>query len=199
MITTQGKAIVLIAIWLTGVVFSFWWYEARYYQAFSGTVQESIAQFSVEDSSLAGTGQFSFDEKKEEKAEDQITVINVIDPNCPCSQYSLPHISEIQQQYAAEGVRFLVLSKVESNDVNAMGMNMVSQHTEALLSQFVKVSPAVLILDQQSNPAYFGPYSAGAICGEGKSFVVDVLDSLQDGNNPSLLENSSIGCFCDWV
>ena len=56
--------------------------------------------------------------------------------------------------------------------------------------------PAVAIFNN-SELAYFGPYSSGSICGPSNSFVELVMGMLNRGKKPALINSLEKGCYCE--
>ena len=62
----------------------------------------------------------------------------------------------------------------------------------------VPATPAVAIWNEQNELAYFGPYSAGGLCGVGQDFVSRVLQALSARKNPQWINTLAKGCYCPW-
>lgn len=193
-------SIFLVFGWLITVVFAFWWFELKWFQSFSVPDQKvwqqnSEAWFKAEHFVESGVTLGGADK--------HITVINIVDPNCPCSRYSIPHIRTLMETFSSEDVQFFLLpgsqkSAWKTDDVfrgiESLGLSM----QQSFLS-VISMTPAVMVFNQDQQLAYFGPYSEGATCGQGQGYVELVLDSLiSTGVNPKWMNTSAIGCFCPW-
>jgi hypothetical protein len=93
------------------------------------------------------------------------------------------HQSRIEGEYAARGVRFL-------------RHELAPLQSDALLG-WARTGPSALVFDASGRLAYYGPYSATAMCGAGGGLVEEVLDGLLAGNAVALRPVSTLGCFCD--
>lgn len=115
----------------------------------------------------------------------QITLYHFVDESCACTRFSIPHIEEVEARYAH--VRHV---QVKAGETVA----------SALRDRFnwVVASPALAIVSAQGNVLYYGPYTDGALCGEGQSLVDLVMDRPTDASNSQWLNVLAYGCFCHW-
>ena len=67
---------------------------------------------------------------------------------------------------------------------------------EIIGQQWVVATPAVAVIEADGSVAYFGPYSAGAVCGEGEDLLKTVVKQLQENQNFAWFNLLSYGCFC---
>lgn len=171
-------AFVVLATWLFAMVCAFWWFQFRNV----GVYSEHWASFSGEallDSALTGT-------------RDRPLVLHFVDPDCPCSRFSYPHIEGLETRFAGDA--YFVNSRPES--VSEGGSNSEAKVSYPDLN--VPAGPAVAIWARNGRLAYFGPYSGGAVCGEGADFVAATLEELAEGRNPQWINHEVVGCFCPW-
>lgn len=164
-------ASLVAVVWIGIVCFGFWHYSLRYqhssadyWATFDGTKVATIAP----------TG--------------RMTMVHWVDPDCPCSRFSGPHIKQLQLQYS--GVVHQIV-KAESDPAELSAELLGSFYT-------VPATPAVAVYNERGELAYFGPYSSGAICGSGKDLVANVLTQLRSGVNPVWINQEAIGCMCRW-
>ncbi len=54
------------------------------------------------------------------------------------------------------------------------------------------------IWNAQGELAYFGPYSEGAVCTSGNSFIEPILDALVQGRQVNATHTLAVGCYCPW-
>ena len=106
----------------------------------------------------------------------EITVMHFVDQVCPCNVYSSAHIQRLQPHLA-----------------HATQITITPSTTNA-----IPATPSVAVWDKDGTLAYYGPYSSGAICGEGKDFVSRVLIELEEKRNPKWINTVGIGCYCPW-
>lgn len=111
----------------------------------------------------------------------QVTVVHFVDPDCPCSKYSAPHIQALEQKW--NSVDFKTVTEGGSDEMNRM------------LEAFVPASPAVAMWNSQGELQFFGPYTAGEFCGEGEDLLSKALGSPGEGQ---WLNQEAVGCFCPW-
>ena len=158
-----------VILWLLLMVFSFWWFEYRHWQSFN---EQNII---FNGSELSLLKQRLINENGQ-----NLTVAHFTDESCQCSQYSRSHIKKLQPVF--KGVQQVTLSPTHKDMQNI----------------HIPATPAVAIWDEQGELAYFGPYSSGAICGQGNNFVEPVLKQLKQQNNPRWINMVGIGCYCPW-
>lgn len=105
-------------------------------------------------------------------------VVHFVDPDCPCSKFSLPHIQKVEQTWGGKQIAF---SQVE---VGRAGHEFFG---------LVPATPAVAVWDRTGNLAYFGPYTSGAICGEGEDLLGRFFNNRLAGQ---WTNQEAVGCFC---
>jgi hypothetical protein len=65
--------------------------------------------------------------------------------------------------------------------------------------KLIPATPAAVVYYQKNRSlSYLGPHSSGVICGKGTGFVELVLNNLEHGFDPKLVELDQTGCFCRW-
>ncbi|WP_317932967.1 DUF6436 domain-containing protein [Halioxenophilus sp. WMMB6] len=160
-------AYLLLTVWLSSCAFAFWWFQFQYLGRFDSRLAafngEALSQIHLQPSTTTKTA----------------LVMHFVDPSCPCSRFSKPHIRDLEARFQGS-VEFI------NSDSQALD----------LLALEVPATPAVAIWSSSGELAYFGPYSGGAVCGSGEDFVVSVLNLLQQGSNPSWVNLDAVGCFC---
>jgi hypothetical protein len=163
--------VLLIFSWLGVMVLSFWWFEYRHWQKFSN-----------ENVTFNGEGLSKLLDRLPAKpvGQSKIRVVHFTDEECACSSYSRGHIKDLQS----------VLVQSEQFTMTA---------SESLMSGIkIPATPSVAVWDRQGDLAYFGPYSSGAVCGEGDDFVTRVMAELAQQKNPKWINMVGIGCYCPW-
>lgn len=166
-------ALIIFLIWAMGIGGSFWWFQFRHITTFDNY----WASFSGE--SLINAKIFP--------AKGNALVVHMIDPNCPCSRFSVSHIVDLEAKHGSYA-EFIHLNAIAADD----------NRRELLQSLSIPASPAVAIWDKFGELAYFGPYSGGNFCGQGLDFVATVLSSLEEENNLNWINQEAVGCFCPW-
>lgn len=163
--------ILMMCVWLLVMVFSFWWFEYRYWQLFADAKVTFDGQVLTE----------LIDEVRPDYAVgQQVTVMHFTDEECPCSAYSRSHIQNLQT----------VLAK--SHQIT------VTPKDAAVAKLNIPATPSVAVWDKGGNLAYFGPYSSGALCGQGDDFVTRVMKELKQDKNPEWINMLGVGCYCPW-
>lgn len=158
----------VIPLWLMAVVTGFWWFEYRHWQSF-----ETMAI------TFDGQDIQPFYQASGQKG--KTTVLHFTDKTCPCSRYSERHIEDLQ----------LILA-------NTKQVVVTPPMVASIPNVIVPATPSVAIWNEQGELAYFGPYSSGAVCGEGKDFVSRVLSELQKHRNPRWINTLGVGCYCSY-
>jgi len=158
-------ALGITIVWLAAVVMAFWWFSARFIVPFSETLVHfdgDILPPQMNSSSL-----------------NRVTIVTVIDPDCPCSGFAEGHWDELINRYP--NVAFA--RATESNEWRG-------------LHERVASSPAVAIWDSDGLLRYFGPFSGGAFCGSGDDYVAMALDAMASDENFKWINQDAVGCFC---
>lgn len=127
-----------------------------------------------------------------------IRVVHFWDPACPCNVGNQQHLGELVAHFAPLGVSFHVLQKTGTHGQLPANLGALKPMDNLPGSEQLPASPAVAIWDRDGKLAYFGPYSEGAVCNSGNSFIEPVLKALMEGR-PVLAANTlAVGCYCPW-
>ena len=153
-------------------LYCFWWFQFRHISEFS----EYWVTFKGSDSLVDAKVLPS----------DRPLVMHFIDPKCPCSRFTIPHLAKLKSEFShiAEFVHY------ESREFSA---RVKTEHFD------VPAGPSVAIWSKLGELSYFGPYSGGAVCGQGEDFVARILTSLEAGGTPHWINQEAVGCFCKWT
>jgi hypothetical protein len=116
---------------------------------------------------------------------DKFSVVHFVDESCPCSRFSAPHIEDVESRSDKTRVSFASVYRDVTTDSAVL----------ARLVEQVPASPSVAVWDRDGELRYFGPYSAGAICGQGDDMLERVLTP---GVSGVWLSQEAVGCFCPW-
>lgn len=155
----------IFAVWISVSLAAFWWFQFKDI----GNFENALASF--DGTELAKL-------QMQPLSGRQALVVHFIDPDCPCSRFSRPHIEELERELS-DRVEFRSASRLKSS-----------------MAFSVPATPSVAIWSESGELAYFGPYSGGAICGSGDDFVTSVFKRLEAGTNPKWLNLDAVGCFC---
>lgn len=153
----------VFVVWIGVSVTAFWWFQFKHL----GNFENQLATF--DGAELAQLQLLPI-------ANHHAVVVHFIDPECPCTRFSLPHIEELERKLA---------DRVDFRSASTLGTTLQ-----------IPATPAVAIWSEAGELAYFGPYSGGAICGTGNDFVTSVFKQLQAGTNPKWFNLDAVGCFC---
>ncbi len=172
MIAVKPSTLILsliVSVWLFASAFAFWWFEYRYWGAYS----EQLIIFDAEPIRKL------YPILKKERLNVPL-IVHFKDEDCPCDRYRVAHLELIAPML--EGTEQIVLSR----------------HSTLLKGVHIPASPAVAIWDASGDLAYFGPYSSGMTCGKGFDFINMVLNKLALDENPKWINSQGFGCFCPW-
>lgn len=175
--TRQQLAACILGGWVLIIVTGFWWFELRWIRPFL----DQVALFNGEQLS-----------QNYAQASNSITVMHFGDANCPCNRFNFDHVRDIQQHYQPHGVRF-VAWQVGQSQFPLTGFDEVN-HTP--IFDAVPATPSVAVWSADGELAYFGPYSSGLLCSLGDGFAETILDQLQAGQHPQVINTTGVGCFC---
>lgn len=191
----------LLAIWLSGMVMAFWWFQYRNVQPF-----DRQAVF-FDGRTLGAQLHQLLDQIAQRDVKRVATVVHFYNPDCPCNKFNEAHVRELMTHYGNQGVRFVVVV----NPASSLGQQQAMARAKQIFNHPAVIgfrqirdihppsSPAVAILDAQGQLAYFGPYSVGAVCTvQNGGFVETALDKLFQGKNSKQLNTLAVGCFCPW-
>ncbi|MEH6563773.1 MAG: DUF6436 domain-containing protein [Halopseudomonas sp.] len=169
--------LLLLLVWLAGLVWAYWWFEARYVRSF-----ERPAFFQ----GVPVAPPF---------APGHIQVLHVWQAGCPCSAGHEAYVGDMTRRFAAQGVQF-----ARAGQRSAAGL---TGELAALPYWPLPASwenwpgaPAIAIWDASGELAYVGPYSDGAHCTAGSSFVEPVVQALLAGRKVDITRQDSVACLC---
>ena len=187
----------VVATWLVGVTYSFWWFFLQNISAF-----DSRGIYTQQLSRVNPVRYPELLNQLKTKYSDEQLVIHWLDATCSCFKFS---VSEIQRQIdnAPSGVQHLLVYKGNLRPKNEVLADVpvvdLTEQELAVSQSFIPASPAVSILTKDSPfYSYLGPHSSGLLCGTGKSFVDFTLNNLSTGFDPQLMNVMQTGCYCNW-
>lgn len=181
----------LIPMWLGSTAWLFWVFQNRDMRPFTDDPRPFIRlQGGAE--TPAGLAQLL----REVARPGQTTVVHFRDPDCRCSRFNEPHVKRIRERFGTRGVHFLTVEAGSPLQADAAIAALPRKISEWLP---IPASPAALVIDRQSEIAYFGPFSVGAGCLTGSGdFVERALERVLAGQKGRQLNVLDSGCYCDW-
>lgn len=177
----------LIALaWGSAMLAAFGWFEARYLRTFEGERAEFFSgeRLALPDV-LSGPG--------------PIRLVHFWDPACPCNAGNQQHLAELLQRFADQGVSFYALQKPGTRGQLPKQLSGLQTLDTFPGATSLPASPAVGIWDENGRLVYIGPYSEGAVCNSGNSFIEPILEAVVAGRPVNATNSLAVGCFCDWV
>jgi thiol-disulfide isomerase/thioredoxin/mono/diheme cytochrome c family protein len=142
----------------------------------------------------------------------QFVVVAMTSTSCPLSKKYLPTLVELAKKYSAQGVQFIAVNCVPTDNADAMKSAAQSFGTTASyvydahenLSRHVgaMTTTDVLVLDPSRTVAYHGAiddqYGIGyALDAPRHTFLATALDSLLAGKTPEVAATAAPGCVLD--
>lgn len=107
------------------------------------------------------------------------TIFHLIDESCACSVLGQSHRENINAQAKIDGFDIVKLSVSQSH-----------------IAPLIPSTPAILIIDDQQQLLYAGPYSTGLDCSADDSLIDTVLANYRLGfSSPTIISDAS-GCYC---
>lgn len=189
-------ALLVLVVWLSATAFGFWWFQFKDLRGFADEQwQERAVRFMGRDLQAELVLNVS-----EHIKDNEIVVVNFFQPGCQCNKFNISHLEELKVRYASR-VRFLHLVPEGASDLADLAVlrnsgEVVSVSTT--LKKYIPAAPSAAVLGPQDQLIYFGPYSEGAVCGQGKNLVETIVDKSLEGEIKSWLNMRAYGCFCDW-
>ncbi len=198
----------LVFLWISGTIFSFWWFQFRPIRPFADEHAVVFKDDHIE-GTLATTLIHASPLEKDPSVGTVATIFHFWDPDCSCNRFNEEHVRELMKKYKHPGLRFVIIARsrnfFDSRSVLEQAHEIFPGVSSAdlLIAEEGMIappsSPAVAIVNGQGNLAYFGPYSVGAVCSsQAGAFVEETLDALLKGGNPSRWNILAVGCFCPW-
>ncbi|QOL25381.1 hypothetical protein LP316_13945 [Thalassotalea sp. LPB0316] len=160
----------LVVIWLAGVLLAGYYFATQRLVEFDATGR--LDKFST--SEFAGALSLSEINAKATRGK----VYHFVEPNCRCNVFSKQHVDRLSVLAQAENFEIVVVSGQER------------------LPDFVTSTPATLVLGEQNELVYFGPYAQGAFCNQASDVVELAIENYQKGYNARLVNSKAQGCYC---
>lgn len=161
------------------------WFQGRYIRPFSDQTALFAGDVLSLPAKLAGPG--------------RIRLVHFWDPACPCNVGNQQHLSELVEHYGgAQGVDFYSVQKPGTHGQLPSTLDAIKPLASLPGAERITASPAVAIWDREGRLAYFGPYSEGATCNSGNSFIEPILQALSAGRAVNATHTMAVGCYCPW-
>ncbi|KPA92283.1 hypothetical protein PF66_00959 [Pseudomonas asplenii] len=187
MLQTRHKTFfagLLAVLCAAGLWLAYDWFQGRYIRAFSDQTALFAGDRLSLPTQLAGPG--------------RIRLVHFWDPACPCNVGNQQHLGELIERFAPLGVDFYAVQKPGSQGRLPVNLQAIQPLPRLPGAEHLTVSPAVAIWDRNGQLAYFGPYSQGATCNSGNSFIEPILLALSEGRPVHATHNMAVGCYCPW-
>lgn len=115
------------------------------------------------------------------------TMIHFTDASCDCNRFSEAHIQQLIKEY--RDFRHIRVSSPSHTP------KLFKQHD---ISDLVVSTPSVALFDAKGDLRYYGPYSDGYFCGQGKDLVSAVVQQMDADQTSYWLNLIGFGCYCPW-
>lgn len=171
-------------LWVVALLFAIWWYQARYIRPFDNRTTLFDGSSLQLPAPLAGPG--------------PIRLVHFWDPACPCNAGNQQHLAELIERFASRGVAFYAVQKPGSQGHLPKTLQALQSLQTLPGAENLPASPAVGIWDASGRLVYFGPYSEGASCTSGNSFIEPALEALAQGRPVNATNTLAVGCYCPW-
>ncbi|MDH5654991.1 MAG: DUF6436 domain-containing protein [Spirochaetia bacterium] len=183
-------ALPVVAFWLTGTVYAFWFFQFRNLQSFSeGAGQNFYEETLVRNFKNPAVKNFV----KGFSAD--VLVIHYIDERCLCSKFTRSHVESLKNQYKNKNIVFIDALTYRTESISRE--NLAREIKDVLKLDHLPATPAVAVFSGEGSLAYFGPYSDDAVCGSsGNSFAESSINRVLSGNKITDINMLAFGCFC---
>jgi hypothetical protein len=179
-------ACLLTLVCAAGLWAAYDWFQGRYIRPFSDQTALFAGDVLSLPADLAGPG--------------RIRMVHFWDPACPCNVANQQHLAELVEHYGgAQGVDFYSVQKPGTHGQLPSTLNAIKPLVNLPGAERITASPAVAIWDREGHLAYFGPYSEGATCNSGNSFIEPILKALSAGRAVNATHTMAVGCYCPWL
>lgn len=108
------------------------------------------------------------------------TLIHITDEDCHCNRYTKKHKSAINKM--AEGSDF----SVQHFSIN-----------EVPNAPYIPSTPAVMLVGENNELIYFGPYAQGIACSENNTVLELSWQNYLKGFNANIILSDAKGCYCN--
>jgi len=192
----------ILASWLIGTGYAFWWFQSKDIRMFDLQAEKIIDEQVLTNSLNTLLAELQTDPET-------TYLIHFWKPDCSCNRFNRIHVREIAEKYRHDKFQMITVTQPHNNysdyELIQMAKQEFSSHVvidhQYQLSDKARIpaAPAAAVIDKTGNLAYFGPYSDSSFCGlGGTAFVERVTDLLFAGENTSMINTLVAGCFCNW-
>ena len=192
----------IMAVWLMGTGYAFWWFQTRDLRPFDLQAANLIEEQDLTQSfnSLIATLPSKLNTSY---------FLHFWQPDCSCNRFNRSHVNDIAAKYREKDFQLITIVRPHPDYNNQQLINMAKDEFDSIVlidksQQFsgkarIPAAPAAAVIDKQGKLAYFGPYSDSTFCGlGGTDFVGRVANLLVKGEKPSIINTMVLGCFCNW-
>lgn len=110
------------------------------------------------------------------------TLIHISSSDCDCNLLTKKH------KYALTNFAKEKRYKIENV--------VLSQDMLRKSNSYIPSTPAVMLVGDNNQLIYFGPYAQGLNCSQQTGLVEVSLENYQKGYNPELILSQASGCYC---
>lgn len=200
-------ALTLLVGWAIATAYGFWWFQVKDLRSFPLDTR-NLEPAGIE---LAADVKQLLSQLRENNPghehREQITFVNIWDPDCPCNRFSEAHIRDLVSNYKGRDVHTVTVTantKTSRTSLKQLAnllydTPLITADNKQLFSnKLLPYTPFAMVLDGNGDLKYVGPYSSGPGCGRRNgAFVEKTLDALLAGKQPKGLHQNVSGCFCD--
>lgn len=116
--------------------------------------------------------------------------IRFAQPSCPCER--------LVENYHLLLLPALHKQGLQTVTVTPERMQLLAALLGTELWEWVPSTPAILVLDEAGQPAYFGPYHQDGVCNSENSYLEPVLAALRNKQPVNIINTLVEGCFCHY-
>ena len=116
--------------------------------------------------------------------------VRFVQPDCPCEKLVNDYHQLLVPVLQKQGMQVISLPPAK--------MKALNRHLADHWQEWVPSTPAILLLDDSQQLIYFGPYHQEGVCNSENSYLEPILDTLQRGRSPRIINTLVEGCFCPY-
>ncbi len=162
----------IVVLWLAGVGYAGYYFTAQRLVAFDP--EHVLLSLSAQDISSMAIARLGT-----KNAQSKGVIYHFVDDECRCNTYSEKHVKSLNEQ-------------AESDLYDVVTINLSLDNAP----DFITSAPATLVLGEENELMYFGPYAQGAFCNQSTNTIGLVMKNYQQGFNAQLINHQAQGCYC---
>jgi hypothetical protein len=194
--------VTLFSTWIIASALGLWWFQQSNLKAFIGIDDDSRFYQSAQVSQLLQP----YIDQLEPALTGQQTLFHFWRSDCICNRISQRHFSRLLRDFNQQELRIIVITHPDSlaedieqlQRLNGDRLQVIKAPPEL---QVLPSSPALAIISEQQQLAYFGPYGFGAFCTSNEDgFLSSLVRDLSNNEQPAptFINVIGEGCFCSW-